>query len=223
VAASHGRFLVLLWSQRTMRQRPVLAGAAILALTCFVACGESAEDAAPPPQAAAPVEAQAAPEPPVDWTLYRFAGADQCDLLRAADPATLLGVEIDPEPLRVYGVCRLHGKDGVPAKWPTTDLEMRKDPEHGIPKNLDEFWEREGAGGERRGAKREQIEELHGIGDYALWYPFSSGQGLQLHAFWGAQNIMLITVVGAPVERAFPWAKELAKNAIAAASAASAR
>src|SRR5262245_60636639 len=139
-----------------------------LGLACFVACSDSSgktdEKSAPPPTAAHVEEGSAEPQfvpeftskPEVDWTLYRFAGADQCDLLRAADPAKLLGVEIAEEPLRVYGVCRLHGKDGQPAEWPTTDLEMRKDPENGVPKDLDEFWDREGAGVERRGARREQ-------------------------------------------------------------------
>jgi hypothetical protein len=190
-----------------------------IGLACLVACSESAEDTAPPATAAPVEEGSAAtqPVPEVDWTLYRFAGADQCDLLRAADPAALLGVEIAEEPLRVYGVCRLHGKHGEPAEWPTTDLEMRKDPESGVPKNLDEFWDREGAGVERRGARREQIEELSGIGDYALWYAFP--EGMQLHAFWGGKNILLITVVGAPPERALPWAVQLARNAIDKTSA----
>jgi len=182
---------------RALRAKTAM-GVATGFLLAMAGCGESAKDS--------------------QSALYRFAGADQCDLLRAADPAALLGVEIDPEPLRVYGVCRLHGKQGPPAEWPTTDLEMRVDPEHGVPKDFDEFWEREGAGVELRGAKREQIVELSEIGDYALWYPFPSGQGLQLHAFWGGKNILLITVVGAPVDRAFPWAKQLAKNAVAKAS-----
>jgi hypothetical protein len=187
----------------------------MLGLACLVACSKSAEDIAPPATAAPVEKGSGAPE--VDWTLYRFAGADQCDLLRAADPAALLGVEIAEEPVRVYGVCRLHGKHGQPAEWPTTDLEMRKDPENGVPKDLDEFWDREGAGVERRGARREQIEELRGIGDYALWYAFP--EGLQLHAFWGGKNILLITVVGAPAERALPWAEQLAKHAIEETSA----
>src|SRR5262245_40843086 len=151
-----------LWSERIMRtsRANTAMGKAIALLLAMTACRESEKDT------------QAA--------LYRFAGADQCDLLRAADPAALLGVEIDPEPLRVYGVCRLHGKQGQPAEWPTTDLEMRKDPENGVPKDLDEFWDREGAGVERRGARREQVEELSGIGDYALWYSFRDGHGMQL-------------------------------------------
>jgi len=192
---------------------------AMLGLACLVACSKSAEDTAAPPTAAPVEEGNAAPQPApqVDWTRYRFAGADQCDLLRGADPAALLGVEIADEPIRVYGVCRLHGKQGPPAEWPTTDLEMRKDPENGVPKDLDEFWDREGAGVERRGARREQIEELRGIGDYALWYAFP--KGMQLHAFWGGQNILLITVVGAPAERARPWAEQLARDAIAKTSA----
>jgi hypothetical protein len=148
---------------------------------------------------------------------YKIGSADQCELLLAADPAALLGVEIGPE-FRTYGLCRYEAK-----VWLKQDperavgLEMRREPNQPVPVNFEEFWVREGGGVDLMGGKRENVVELKGLGDYALWFP--TARGLQLYAYWDTHNVLVLTIAGATVEKSLPWAQDLAKKAIEKASA----
>jgi hypothetical protein len=141
---------------------------------------------------------------------------DSCELLSAAAPQTLLGKELAPA-RRIYGLCWFLAKDsGDPEK--SVGLEIRRESEAGVPTNQDEFWEREAGGVGLAGGAREQIEELDGPGDYSLWHPVDGG--LRLFAYWDGEYVLVLTVKGAPLERALPWARELARAAVRQASAA---
>jgi hypothetical protein len=190
--------------------------AAVLA-TALLGCGEpdraadadvAARSAATPPDPAGTIDT---PAPPIAEE-YRVGSADPCALLREADPQKLLDTEVGA-PWRVYGLCRFEAR-----VWPRDEperaigLEMRPDTERGVAHDLDEFWEREGAGVDLLGGRREQIEEIPGLGDYALWVP--TDRGLQLYAYWEDRYILVLTIAGAPREQALPWARALAANAI---------
>jgi hypothetical protein len=147
---------------------------------------------------------------------YKIGAADPCELLVTAAPQTLLETELTPA-FRVLGLCRAEAKERAkdePERY--VSLELRREPLRPVPNDLAEFWQREGGGVDMLGGRREQIQVLDGIGDYALWYPSQSG--LQLYAYWDRHNVLVLTVAGAPVERALPWARDLAQKAIARAS-----
>jgi hypothetical protein len=146
---------------------------------------------------------------------YEIGAADPCELLIAAGPQALLETELAPAS-RVLGLCRTEAKErvkGEPERY--VSLELRREPLRSVPNDLAEFWQREGGGVDMLGGRREQIQVLHGIGDYALWYP--SENGLQLYAYWDSHNVLVLTVAGAPLERALPWALDLTQKAIARA------
>jgi hypothetical protein len=136
---------------------------------------------------------------------------DSCELLAAAAPQRLLGAEVFPAQ-RVYGLCLFEARDSVTGgAEKSIALEIRKDPA-GTPRDLDAFWDREGAGVGFAGGKREQIETLQSLGDRALWHPIDGG--LRLFAYWKSDRILVLTVRGVPTELALPWARQLAQTAI---------
>jgi hypothetical protein len=195
----------------------MLAGVGVM-LAVLTGCGRS-DDAETVPPLPRPGEIQTPSTPDPLGFEYKLGSADQCELLLAADPAGLLETEIGPE-FRTYGLCRYEAKvwrKGEPER--AVGLEMRREPQRPVPTNMDDFWAREGGGVGLMGGKREEVVMLSGIGDYALWYP--TARGLQMYAFWDTHNILLITIAGATVEKSLPWAQELAKKAIAQASAGS--
>jgi hypothetical protein len=137
---------------------------------------------------------------------------DACELLGNADPRSLLGQDLAPA-RRVYGLCLV---DAAGPRDPerSIGLEIRRDPA-GVPRNLDEFWEREAGGVGALGSSREQIEELPEPGDYSLWFPIEGG--LQLFSYWKDEYILVLTIRGVPADRALPWARGLARSSVAAA------
>jgi hypothetical protein len=138
---------------------------------------------------------------------------DACDLLGEASPRELLGAEVGPA-LRIYGMCRVAAQ-GPAEPERSAALEIRRD-RAGVPHDLDAFWEREGGGVGMLGSRREEIRELDAPGDYALWFPIDGG--LQLHAFWQDEYILVLTIRGVPAERALLWARELAQRSVVRAS-----
>jgi hypothetical protein len=138
---------------------------------------------------------------------------DPCELIGNADPRALLGGDLAPA-RRVYGLCLV---EAVGAGGPerSIGLEIRRD-RAAVSRNLDEFWEREGGGVGVLGSSREQIDELREPGDYNLWFPIEGG--LQLFSYWNQEYVLVLTVRGVPTERALPWARELARSSVAAAS-----
>ncbi len=165
-----------------------------LAVSGLTACGDSKDSSKPFP---ARTQLDGAP--------------DSCELLFAAAPQTLLGVELAPAQ-RFYGLCLVQDKDfpasGAPEK--SVGLEVRSDAAF-VARNLDEFWEREGDGVGMAGGKREQVEAIPQLGDYAVWHPVDGG--VRLFAYWGRQFVLVLTIRGVPPERALPWARELARAA----------
>jgi hypothetical protein len=206
----------MLLGTHALRALAALAGVG-LALAPLSGCkrsGDASSDVVPP-LVSTPVQPGAGPDP-LGYE-YRIGAADPCELLLGADPGALLGTEIGP-PFRVYGLCRYEAKvwrKGEPER--AIGLEMRREPQRAVPTRLDEFWLREGNGVDLMGAKRDDVVELPGLGDYALWYP--TRQGLQLYAYWGEHNVLVLTIAGAPVEPSLPWAQALARKAIEKASA----
>jgi hypothetical protein len=193
-----------------------MCASAALVLALSLACSES-EPAAPPaqseeqPPATAPepippgAEAPPVPDPKL--------GPDVCKLLADADPATLLA-GAPGAPWRIYGMCRVEipgsGLEGTPER--SAALEVRADREKPVPTNVEEFWEREGAGVEYAGGKRDQLHELAGVGDYALWHPIQGG--MRLFAYWNKEWMAVITVMGVPEVHAIPWSQRLAQGTI---------
>ena len=202
------------------RLRSGLVGFGVgLALLAGCSRSDDARSASDPkvvlPLVTSPIQPGAGPDP-LGFE-YTIGAADPCELLRAADPGALLGTEVGPE-FRVYGLCRYEAKvwlKGEPER--AVGLEMRREPKRAVPTSLDEFWVREGNGVDMLGGTREQVVELRGLGDYALWYP--SRDGMQLYAYWDQHNVLVLTIAGAPVDSSLPWAQELAKQAIQKASA----
>jgi hypothetical protein len=204
--------------EKSLRRRLIGFG---LSLALVAGCSRSDDTgAAPeaeivPPLVSSPVLPGAGPDP-LGFE-YKIGAADPCELLRAADPGALIGTEIGPE-FRVYGLCRYESKVWLKDQPERAiGLEMRREPSRPVPTSLDEFWLREGGGVDLMGGRREQVVELAGLGDYALWYP--TYDGIQLYAYWDQHNILVLTVAGVPVERSLPWAQELARKAIEKASA----
>lgn len=184
--------------------RSATGAALALALAAWIGCGEREEQRSAPAAPPAP----AIPEAP---RKFSAAGPDACTLLADADPKMLLGGELGA-PWRIYGLCRVEvpgsGADGTPER--SVGLEVRV-AEEGVklPTNLDEFWLQEDAGVGFAGGKREQLVQLPGIGDFALWHPITGG--LRVFGYWGGRWILVLTVMGTPQEKALPWAQELAR------------
>src|SRR5258706_3876239 len=129
-----------------------------LAVSGLTACGDSKDSSKPFP---ARTQLDGAP--------------DSCELLFAAAPQTLLGVELAPAQ-RFYGLCLVQDKDfpasGAPEQ--SVGLEVRSDAAF-VARNLDEFWEREGDGVGMAGGEREQVEAIPPLRDYAVWHPLDRG------------------------------------------------
>jgi hypothetical protein len=138
---------------------------------------------------------------------------DPCELIGRADPRSLLGGKLATA-RRIYGLCLV---DADPPAQPerSVGLEIRRDAT-GAPRNLDEFWRREGGGAAVLGSSREQIEELGEPGEYSLWFPIEGG--LQLFSYWSRDYVLVLTIRGVPTDRALPWARDLARSSVAAAS-----
>ena len=59
---------------------------------------------------------------------------------------------------------------------------------------------------------REKVRELNGPGSRTVWVPIEGG--LQLFSYWDRDNLLVISVKGAAVERALPWAQSLAGETV---------
>jgi hypothetical protein len=179
-----------------------------MCITCGAADAPGADDPGAAPAAARVPAFEAPPR------VHDDGSPDSCELLAAADPSRLLGADLAPA-LRIYGLCRVQA---APVRDPerSVGLEIRRD-RAAVSADFDGFWEREGGGVEMLGSSRDRIEELDGLGDYALWFPIEGG--LQLFAYWGGEYVLVATVRGVPSVRALPWARELAQASIRAAAA----
>jgi hypothetical protein len=178
---------------RPMRPIVVLLACAFCA---GLACGETEAPPAVQPQASAGVP-------------------DSCALLGAADPKSLLRSEVG-EPFRIYGLCRVERAGAAPFDPEhSAALEVRSDAAS-VPASFDAFWELEGGGVGLAGGLREQVAEIPGLGDYALWHPIT--RGLRLFAYARPDLVVVVTVVGVPTERALPWAQTLARDAVSRAA-----
>ena len=139
---------------------------------------------------------------------------DPCALLRAAKPAALLAAELDAD-RHIYGLCRIDSL-AAPAgpDEKSVGLEIRRDPAAAAVASLEQFWDREGAGVGDQGGVREKVRELNGPGSFTVWVPIEGG--LQLFSYWDRDNLLVISVKGAAVERALPWAQSLAGETVRA-------
>ena len=144
----------------------------------------------------------------------RSGPADPCELLRAANPHALLRDELSAEQ-RIYGLCRVESlaAPGGPDEK-SAGLEIRRDRAAAAVANFQQFWEHEGAGVGFQGGTREGGVELNGPGVYTVWFPI--GGGVQLFSYWEDDHLLVITVKGAPVEIALPWAQDLAGETVRA-------
>ena len=138
---------------------------------------------------------------------------DPCELIGRADPRSLLGADLDTA-RRIYGLCLVDAAaPGQPER--SVGLEIRRDAA-GTPRDLDDFWLREGGGVGTLGSSREQIEPLAEPGEFSLWFPIEGG--LQLFSYWNRDYVLVLTIRGVPTDRALPWARDLARSSVAAAS-----
>jgi len=141
-------------------------------------------------------------------------GPDPCVLLRAAGPEALLRTELGPD-RHIYGLCRI---DSVAAPAgpdeKSVGLEIRRDAGAAAVASAQQFWEHEGNGVGYQGGVRENLRELNGPGRFTVWVPIDGG--LQLFSYWDRENLLVISIKGAPVERALPWAQTLAGETVRA-------
>jgi len=142
---------------------------------------------------------------------------DPCALLRAARPEALLATALDAD-RRIYGLCRIDSL-AAPAgpDEKSVGLEHRREGEAAAVASLDQFWEHEGAGVGYQGGARENVRELNGPGRFTVWVPIEGG--LQLFSYWDRENLLVISIKGAALERALPWAQSLAGETVRAARA----
>ena len=61
---------------------------------------------------------------------------------------------------------------------------------------------------------REKGVELNGPGRYTIYFPISGG--VLLYSYWENDHLLVITVKGAAVEKALPWAQDLAGETVRA-------
>jgi len=144
---------------------------------------------------------------------------DACLLLTAADPKTLLKGPFAPIQRMSNDMCIIHDEE-APQLERSISVEVRRpdEPElvstgH-IPRNRAEFWAAEdfGIGLVAGHTDPKELNDLSGLGDYAVWYTIYDG--MALHAYWDDKFILAINVRGPEVERGLAWAKEVAKRAI---------
>jgi hypothetical protein len=155
------------------------------------------------------------PKPFPDPTL-----PDSCTLLTAADPLGMIQRPLGPI-MRVSDVCIAYDQD-TPTLAHSVQVELRRPvpvelEKGGLPSNRDQYWEAEGVSVEMLGGRREGIEDLPGVGDYAVWYPI--GDGFSLQAYWQGRYILRLTMRGIEKDAALTWAKQVAQRAIDATAA----
>ena len=147
---------------------------------------------------------------------------DSCPLLLEADPKGLIAEPLGPIE-RMSHVC-IATAAAKPGYQHMLGLEIRH-PEPGevensggaVPKDLETYWMAEGNGVGFLGGKREDIQAVGGLGDFAVWYPITDG--LCLHTYWKGKYIIRVTTRGLDNERGLPWAKTLTQRALDASAA----
>ena len=211
---------------RTIASLPAAASLALLlALVPLAGCGER-EAEAPPEKSEAELLASGhtrmngylvPPREVPDPTL-----PDSCELLTTSNPGPK---ELIAEPLapiqRMTHVC-IATAAATPQYEHSIALEVRHpetfEVEAGLPKDMESFWMAEGGGLDLMGSRREQVEVLDGLGDFATWYPITHGFGL--HAYTqGGQTIVRVTIRGIDKERSLAWSRAAAQRAIEASAA----
>ncbi len=141
---------------------------------------------------------------------------DSCEILAASEPGPK---ELITEPLapleRMSNVCIVRA-DSRPGYAYSIAVEVRHpeqiEIEAGVPTNLETFWSAEGGGIDLLGGRREQIQEIADLGDFAAWYPINLGLGL--HAYQQGRYIVRITIRGIEIERGLAWARTVAQRAL---------
>lgn len=197
--------------------------ALVLALLALAGCGERKESAAPQPPEKSEAELLASgylkmngylvpPREVPDPTI-----PDSCALLTEANPGPK---ELIAEPLapieRMTNVCI-----AKPASQPGYDDMIAVEVRHpepleieagGVPKDLESYWVAEGGGIDLMGGRKEQVEQIPGLGDFAVWYVIGGGHGLQAYA--QGHHIVRITIRGVEMKDSQAWAKAVAQRAL---------
>jgi hypothetical protein len=191
-------------------------GMAIVLGVAALGCGDSgspAEAPAPDDVPRTEMNGYMVPERQIpDPTLV-----DSCVLLTQADPKGMLKEELAPID-RMSNVCLAFAASSQTLERSLT-VELRH-PEPleiengGVPTNPEQFWGAEGGGVDLMGGKKEQVQQLQGIGDFAVWYPMTGG--MALHAYWEGKYIIAINVRGIDEQSGLAWAKDVAQRAIQA-------
>ena len=145
---------------------------------------------------------------------------DSCALLTSADPEPK---ELITEPLaeieRMTSVC-IARPESPPGYDHSIAVEVRHpDPleiEAGIPKDIETFWVAEGGGIDLLGGRREQVQEIAGLGDFATWYPITNGLGLHTYRKSPTQGqyIIRMTIRGIDMDTSLAWAKTVAQSSL---------
>jgi hypothetical protein len=198
-------------------RRPRRSIAALLAVSALAACGEPIDPQKPPPPGEPEkinyVEVNGYQVPERENT---DAGLpDSCSLLTEADPRAVIQEPLAPIS-RMSDVC-LAFAESTPQLEHSLTVELRRpvalERERGPqPSSKEKFFEAEGAGIGLIGGTEQEIQEIPGIGDYAVWYPMTGG--LALHAYWNNEYILAINVRGVDQEKGLSWAKAVAKRAV---------
>ena len=172
--------------------RNTVRAAALLALLLGASCGDPQADQAAEESAAAIVPAE----------------LDPCSLLLAANPSEALGGPVD-EPSLVSVQCSVSAKDDV-MKSASLALPLASNAAGGMTRAR--FLELQGAGLEMLGVSPDDIRELDGLGDLAVYADHDLG--LQLWVFWGGERSAIINLNGVDAEAGLAWAKALAQSVI---------
>ena len=139
---------------------------------------------------------------------------DSCELLADARAQAMFGEPVAAAE-RMSDLCVVYPKSSQTWDRALT-VEVRRpvplEVERGIPADEEQFWTAEGAGIGLVGGVREELQEIDGLGSYAVWYPIRGG--LALHAYWDGAFILAINVRGLPTETGLEWAKGVAARAI---------
>jgi hypothetical protein len=204
--------------RRATVARPGLSIAALLAVSALAACGEPTDPQKPPEPGEAPkinyVEVNGYQVPERE---NKDSGLpDSCALLTEADPKGVIQEPLAPIS-RMSDVC-LAFAESTPQLEHSLTVELRRpvalERERGPqPSSKESFFEAEGAGIGLVGGTLDEVQEVPGIGDYAVWYTMRDG--LALHAYWNNEYILAINVRGIePQEKGLNWAKAVAKRAV---------
>jgi hypothetical protein len=149
------------------------------------------------------------PDPSPDPTL-----PDSCGFLTEADPRGMIQKPMGAI-MRISDVCIAYDAE-TPTLEHSLQVELRYpasfELEQGLPRNQEQYWGAEGTGVDLMGGRRETIEDLSGVGDYAVWYPIDDG--FTLHAYWQGRYILRLTMRGIEKDAALNWARKVAQRAI---------